>query len=583
MFNKVRIGQTERNTFDLSHHQVTTADFGQLIPICYKDLLPNDEVTVKPDLFCRLAPLAVPVYGKIKARVFHFFVPYRVLYGYWDSFITQSTSNHTVPPYFTIGAIQSLLNADPQINPSASIFKRGTFVKLMSNLGLNPETVNTRLGTNERIAAFPFLAYYKIWLDYFMDSNLNDHAALDMAFKLLTENGGNLNSVASQFLQYRNSCYKKDYFTTAKVSPQEGDASSVKVEPGFELYENSSSDIGEMFDPTITLAGYRDDQSGVPQFGNQLDLSSDEGSDTFGSFTVEALRAATALQRYNERNNYVGTKIINRILAHFGITPSAERLDMAEFLGSSSMPIIIGDVTSHNSLPDQTQSGYSTMGLGLQAGKGVGAGSMDSVKYHAKEHGVFLTLLNVLPDTSYYQGISRFWQKGVNGDPLDYYTPEFENLGFQEVLNKELYIPSVYEQDTEYQGYQPDGVFGYVPRFSEYKFSYDVLGSDFIGAEQTEGVTGSYMDSWHLFRKLKFTDSKPLALNENFVVCNNNNEDFDRIFQYTDNEFDHFYFNIDVDFKAVRNMVGFAEPAIDTNNMLGSGRTVNIPYGGTRL
>ena len=101
IFSKVRVGQTERNTFDLSHHQVTTADFGQIIPICYRDLLPNDDVTVKPDIFTRLAPLAVPVYGKIKTKIFHFFVPYRILYGYWDSFITQSSSNHTVPPYFT--------------------------------------------------------------------------------------------------------------------------------------------------------------------------------------------------------------------------------------------------------------------------------------------------------------------------------------------------------------------------------------------------------------------------------------------------------------------------------------------------
>lgn len=573
LFNKVRIGQTERNTFDLSHHQVTTADFGQLIPICYKDLLPNDDITVKPDIFVRLAPLATPAYAKIKARVFHFFVPYRVLYGYWDSFITQSSSNHTVPPYFTVEQLSTLLGDDPQIDPTSSAVTRGTYTKLMSNLGLNPSVVNSRLADSDRIAAFPFLAYYKIWLDYFMDSNLNDHAALDMAFQLLTENGGNLNSVASTFLKYRNSCFKKDYFTTAKTSPQEGDPSRVAV-------DLASEDLNPGLSRNIP-DGVNLQMSSDSSVYNEMSAPASHTSDTIGQLTVEALRAATALQRYNERNNYVGTKIINRILAHFGITPSAERLDMAEFLGSDSMPIMIGDVTSHNSI--STEEGYTTTGLGMQAGKGVGASQGGAVNYHAKEHGVFMTILNVLPDTSYYQGLSRFWSKGVNGDPLDYYTPEFENLGFQEVLNKEIYVPSVWEQDTEYQSYDPEGVFGYVPRFSEYKFSYDVLGSDFIGPELSDSVAGNYMDSWHLFRKLKYTDNKPLALNENFVECNNNNEDFDRVFQLTDNSFDHFYFNIDVDFKATRNMVGFAEPAIDANNMLGSGKTVNIPYGGTRL
>ena len=42
-FNEVRVGTSARSTFDLSHHQVTTSDFGYLIPICVRDMIPNDE------------------------------------------------------------------------------------------------------------------------------------------------------------------------------------------------------------------------------------------------------------------------------------------------------------------------------------------------------------------------------------------------------------------------------------------------------------------------------------------------------------------------------------------------------------
>ena len=84
LFNRIKVATSNRSTFDLSHHQVTTSDFGYIIPICYRDMLPNDDFVVKPNIFCRLAPLNVPTYGRIKCSVYHFFVPYRLLYDYSD-------------------------------------------------------------------------------------------------------------------------------------------------------------------------------------------------------------------------------------------------------------------------------------------------------------------------------------------------------------------------------------------------------------------------------------------------------------------------------------------------------------------
>lgn len=576
LFSKIRIGNSRRSTFDLSHNQVTTADFGQLIPVCYRDMLPNDDFTVTPEAFVRLAPSATPFYGNIKVRLHHFYVPYRILFPNWDAFLAQSSSNFETPPYFTVSAIYNELLEDPQFNKDTeSDLPRGIFCKLMSNLGLNPEIFTSSLGDNTRISAFPFLAYYRIWMDYFMDSNLNDHSQYDLAFKSMVANGGSLNEYISQLLEYRNCCFKKDYFTTAKTSPQEGAASKVAVDiAGTDLNPGLSRPSSSSVNLQLNSSG------GVSRVGTTGTPNS-----VVGEFDVEALRGAVSAQRYSERNNYVGSKIINRILAHFGIAPSAERLDMAEFLGGESFPIAVQDITSHNTVSDMNDN-YTTLGLGMQAGKGMGSNRQPkTVHYHAKEHGIFMTLMSILPDTAYYQGLSKFWTKGVTGEPLDYFTPEFENLGFQEILNRELYCPSRDLQIETYQSYDPQGVFGYTPRYSEYKFAYDVLGSDFVAPQNnfTEQNFGAYMNSWHLFRKLYYTDENPLALNDNFVTCDNNQEDYDRVFQYTDNKFDHFYFNIRVDVKAERNMVGFSEPSIDSTNMLGDGKSINLPYGGTRL
>lgn len=565
LFNKIKVASTSRSTFDLSHHQVTTSDFGYLIPICYRDMVPNDDFVVNPKVFCRLSPLAVPTYGKITCRIHHFFVPYRILYPYWDSFLVQDSSNHTVPPYFLVGNLRTFLNYDKQINPSSGTLPRGTYARLMSNLGLNPEILMNSIGlsSNERIAAFPFLAYYRIWMDYFMDSNVYDHPTMVEAFNEAIESGGSL-SVGQDFLQTKSVCFKKDYFTTAKTSPQDGSASKVAVDvAGIDLNPSFS---------TSSQSNVKLNPDGTVQVAANVTHTS-----VLGQFTVEALRAANALQRYAERNNFVGSKIINRIFAHFGVEPTPERLDMAEFIGGSSFPVQIGDVTSTSF--EQGEGVY--YGLGAQAGKGVAAGQ-HSVKYHAKEHGVFMSLLSILPDTGYYQGLSRFWSKGVYGDALDYFTPEFENLGFQAVLNKEVYCPSPSEA---YQNFDSDGVFGYTPRFSEYKFSQDVLGGDFIFNldDGGETPTGTLMDSFHLFRKLSYDDENPLALNSNFVECKNRSSDYDRIFQISSNEFDHFYFNVDMDIKATRPMSGFGEPSLDSTNNAGDGNTMNLPYGGTRL
>lgn len=572
LFDKIKVATNKRSTFDLSHHQVTTSDFGYLLPICYRDMVPNDDFVVKPSVFCRLAPLAVPVYGRITCRIHHFFVPYRILYPNWDLFIAQDPTNLTIPPYFTASTISQALLTDPQFSTESGLtLPRGTYCRLMSNLGLNPMLFKDEFAlTNQRFSAFPFLAYYRIWMDYFADSNIYSHPELVADFNNLIKDGGSLTTRAANFLLTRSVCYKKDYLTTAKLDPQDGNPAKVGV-------DIASTDLNPALSGSANNPIRYDPSTGhVGSIGSYVPSNA---TSKIGEFTIEALRASDALQRYKERNNFVGTKIINRILAHFGIAPTPERLDMAEFIDGSTFPIQIGDVTSHNSIAD-TDDNYSTIGLGMQAGKGVGAGQ-GSARYHAKEHGVFMSLMSILPDTGYYQGISRMWQKGVTGDALDYFHPEFENLGYQEVLNKEVYVS---QDHSTYSTYDADGIFGYVPRYSEYKFHNDVLAGDFI-ERVNQGLsenTGSLYDAWHLFRKLNYSDSNPLALNENFVECKNHNNDYDRIFQYTDNKYDHFYFNVDVDVKATRPMDGFTAPSLENNNQ-GDGNSINLPYGGTRL
>ena len=571
LFNKIKIGTTKRTTIDLSHQQVTTSDFGYIIPICVREIVPNDEFVVKPNVFVRLAPMAVPTYGRIKCKIFHFFVPNRIMFPDWDSFIGSDSTNNTVPPYALVSDLRAVLNNDPQFydgqgTPSGY---RGQFGRLMSNLGVNPFIITKTggLSASHRINFFPFLAYRRIWMDYFMDSCVNDHPTEVRWFNNIIQNGGQISgSVLPDLLSTQSICFSKDYYTTAKVNPQDGNPSMVGVDLG--------STVNPGLQPSTTQQPINVLTTGKVRLQNYGSV----GENTkIGQFTIEALRAANSLQRYKERNNYVGSKIINKILAHFGVAPTPERLDMSEFIGGQEFPIQIGDVTSS---AFQVSGSPSTFGLGDMAGKGLGGSKGQSVRYHATEHGIFMSVMAILPSVGYYQALPYSWTRGVGGDPFDYYHSEFENLGYEPVLNAEIYCPTPF--DPTYNTYDPDGIFGYVPRYASYKFHNDVLAGDFVGRLAAGGTFNAQMDSWHLFRKLQYDDSNPIALNDNFVTLRNRQNDFDRIFQTTSVDLDHFYFNIDMDVKATRPMVGFAEPALGTVNEE-DGNSVNIPYGGTRL
>ena len=101
------------------------------------------------------------------------------------------------------------------------------------------------------------------------------------------------------------------------------------------------------------------------------------------------------------------------------------------------------------------------------------------------------------------------------------------------------------------------------------------------------------MDSYHLYRRIGVDDQflgsdapETPVLGVDFcsilgVDAGQNN--FNRIFQNTTWQFDHFIINLQVSIGANRPMIGYAEASMEfTEDEEGNAR-VNLPYGGTRL
>lgn len=563
-FSRVKVSTNKRSSIDLSHDQVTSTDFGKLIPICVRECLPGDDITLDPRVFIRLAPLAVPTFGRIKARVHTFFVPNRILWKNWDRWITGTYTGSL--PYFTSQSLAARAVLDPAFvgyDTSTEVpYFRGQITDLFTNLGISQDAVQsyTDQSQNFQINPFPFLAYQRIWFDYFRDSNINQDESWFNQFKE-TEFGQYSSQVTEQLLQLRRACFKKDYFTTAKVNPQDGpNAAGVGVS-GIDTLStlHSSNLLRGGSDKTLSIGN------------SSTDIVPTSLSSSGNAFTVASLRAATALQRYLERNNFVGARAISRFLAHFGIAPSSERLDMAEYLDGFDFPVQISDVTS-TGIRSDSGSGLTTSGLGTQAGKGIAAGNSNSIKYNAKEHGILISVLSILPDTGYFQGFPKMFSRGFMGDgKFEYFTPEFENLGFQPILKREL-LANVSD---------PLQIFGYTPKYADYKFQNDILGGDLVARGTNTGT-----DSYHLFRKLS-PSNLPSGITTNFTTVNFYQQvAYDRIFQVpgtgSSAGIDHFFVNVSCICNMVRNMSSFTAPSI-INSEEGDGQRVDLPYGGIRL
>lgn len=593
--------QQKNNVFS-----VGTTDFGRLQPVGTFEVVPGDKVSISLKSFVRAAPPSVPVYGRIKVHTDAFFVPYRILWSDWDNYISGNTDS--TPPYVTITTINSSVNAYQ--NNGSAIYESESKFQLAQDIerviaGLKysrstfapPPTSNSNL-TSKRISLFPWRAYKQIWWDYYRDSvNIPENTK---STYLNTSGGGASSLTIDRFnanpqVFYR--CFGKDYLTTALPSANGGELYSQKTYGSLPMPVNVDS---------------------ASNTYNSHNFGTSDVSVSGVSIPIQALRAANALQRYMEKNNIVGTRLISRLLARFGVAPSAERLQRAEYLGSNVFTMKVNDIDSSESTDIIGESSteqvvYNAFGSsesfanirGQATGKITGGGDSQSFNYSATEHGIIIIIQSIMPDESYFQGLDRSMIRGLstpNADRFDFFTPEFENLGYQPVLASDVYLPERNDNPTFFDNYDPNKVFGYQPRYSDYKFMRHLLFGDF-----TSSIFNTGMDAFHLFRDLSFfgdySNQSEMVISAVFNQLGVDERlQFDRIFQIpstkvsvkigTDSSsttqevtatLDHFQLYNSISYSANRPMNGDDMPELVAGENAADGKHISVPTGGIRM
>jgi hypothetical protein len=512
LFNSVKMTKPKNNVFDLTHDVKLSTDIGNLTPILTMECVPGDKFDLSCESMIRLAPMVAPVMHRMDVTMHYFFVPNRILWDKWEKFITDANSGIQSPYIFYA---PNWYEEEQIINAQS--------VKTLDYLGVPPITEE---GETTKINALPLAAYQCIYNEYYRDQNL----VAPVNYNLVEGNNASTWERLAELTKLRNRAYEHDYFTASLPFAQKGPAVDI---PLGQVELNDSTNSGRML-----RADNRNPSDGTlyaegSEFG-EISTSVEGGPGTPAVYdpsgtlevqptTINELRRAFRLQEWLEKNARGGTRYIENILSHFGVKSSDSRLQRPEYITGTKSPIIISEIV---------QSGESNITpQGNLAGHGIGVSSGKAGTYFCEEHGYIIGIMSIMPKTAYQQGIPKTFLKN---DPLEYFWPSFAHIGEQEVQNQELYAYTENATDT----------FGYVPRYSEYKYMPSRVAGDFR----------TTLDYWHLGR---IFEEEP-ALNETFITCTPENNS--RIFAVEDPDAQKLYCHVLNKIKAIRPMPKYGTP-----------------------
>lgn len=526
-----------RSSFDLSSKKLFTAKVGEILPCYWQIAVPGTKYRISSDWFTRTVPVNTAAYTRIKEYYDFYAVPLRLIsralpqsftqmtdYMTSASSSTSNTSALTSVPNVTQSTISLFLqtaNAGDQTNTrdDAGLPIVYGSCKLLDLLGYGSMIASSNTGkaaitnkylgvdnlgdgdnplvyaSSQTVNALPFLAYQKIYYDFFSNSQWEKHKAY--AYNVDYWSGSGNISLVTDMVQLRYANYPKDYFMGMLPSSQYG---SVAVLPGTYNPNGSSNSV-------LAISG-----SNVDYVVNPASSTSVVAN---GSYTAQravalnsdlsalSIRATEYLQRWKEVVQFSSKDYSDQMAAQFGIKAPEYMGNHAHYIGGWSSVININEVVNTNLDNDSSQASI--------AGKGVSSNSGHIITYDCgAEHQVIMCVYHAVPMLD--------WNLTGQNPQLtvtaisDFPQPAFDQLGMQAV-------PALNLQNNP--GRTVSGSLGYNLRYWQWKSNIDTVHAGFRAGASYQSWAAP-LDGWQVLTSVgtwsyQSMKVRPQQLNSIFV------------------------------------------------------------------
>jgi hypothetical protein len=504
-----------RSSFDLSSKKLFTAKIGEILPCYWQIAIPGNKYRISSDWFTRTVPVNTAAYTRIKEYYDFYAVPLRLISRALPQAFTQmtdymtsaassseNTSALTSVPNTTQSAISAFLlttNAGDQPNnrdDAGLPIVYGT-CKLLDMLGYGSMISSNNTGkaaitqkylgvdslgdadnplvyqTSQTVNALPFLAYQKIYYDFFSNSQWEKHLAY--AYNVDYWSGSGNISLSANMLKLRYANYPKDYFMGMLPNSQYG---SVAILPSVFSSSYPSNSVLVVSDDRSSVSGVENkSNSAVVSVSGESPLS--RPSFINSDLSALSIRATEYLQRWKEVVQFSSKDYSDQMAAQFGIKAPEYMGNHAHYIGGWSSVININEVVNTNLDTDSSQASI--------AGKGVSSNSGHTITYDCgAEHQVIMCVYHAVPMLD--------WNLTGQNPQLtvtaisDFPQPAFDQLGMQAV-------PAFNLQNNP--GRNVSGSLGYNLRYWQWKSNIDTVHAGFRAGAAYQSWSAP-LDGWQV-------------------------------------------------------------------------------------
>lgn len=489
-FNQIPQMKASRTRFNRDQTILTTFDAGKLIPFYVDEVLPGDTFSVDTAAIIRMTTPKYPVMDDSFIDFYYFFCPNRILWDNFKYFMGEVDGTPWRP---------SKTYAVPQIkiegNMAVAVPDEGSILDYMG--------VPTKIKNHFSVNALPVRAYVKIWNEFFRDENVDNAAVIktgdeDVIYNATEGQKGTMEedlkfAISGNNLLPVNKFH--DYFTSCLPYPQRG--------PDVTLPLTGNAKVQWSF-PVEQLREYgimtsNGKQHLVPASGNTLgapEINESNGKprvllgkdsngvsmwvpmearlDNATSATINQLRQAISVQQYYEALARGGSRYREQVQAIWDVIISDKTVQVPEYLGGGRYHVNINQIVQTSG-----QQAENDTPIGETGAMSVTPINENSFTKSFEEHGFVIGVCCVRHNRSYQQGLERFWSRK---DRLDYYMPQFANIGEQPVKKKEIMLTG---------GRTDEETFGYQEAWADYRMK-----PNRVSGLMRSNATGT-LDFWH--------------------------------------------------------------------------------------